>query len=179
MIPKLLTLGCLLAAGCADPVRAAEIAALPAEAPGVRTGPEHRGGQPCLLCHTSESIGGPRAFSVAGTLYQKPNNDIPVQGANIHVTDATGAVYDFTTNCAGNFYVEETKWAPTFPLVVDISYAPSNLTIKMKSKIGRDGACAMCHVIPAGVDSPGRVYLDKDLTAPDFARPSLNCGNMR
>jgi hypothetical protein len=178
MTPRLLACVCLLASGCADPVLAAEIDALGGETNGVRHGPMHRPGQPCLLCHSSEGGRSP-SFSVAGTLYQKPNGDIPVQGATIHLTDATGATYDLTSNCVGTFYVEEQKWAPTFPLVVDISYPQGGLTNKMKSKIGREGSCAKCHAIPAGVDSPGRVYLEKDLTAPDFARPALDCGNMR
>jgi len=178
MTPRLLSCVCLLASGCADPVLSSEIDALGGEANGVRHGPMHRPGQPCLLCHSDEG-GRTPAFSVAGTLYQKPDGAIPVQGATIHLTDATGATHDLTSNCVGTFYVDERVWAPTFPLVVDISYPQGNVTTKMKSKIGRDGACAMCHVKPASAVSPGPVYLEKDPSVPDFATPALDCGNMR
>ena len=167
-------MGCLLSAACGNPVLDAEIAALPNN--GVHNGPMHRGGQPCLLCH-SDSGGRHPAFSVAGTVYQKPTNKIPVEGVIVHVTDATGASQDLTSNCAGNFYVSETAWTPTFPIWVSLSNPADGTSIKMKSKAGRDGACAMCHADPAGETSPGHVYLVKDPTVPDATPPPLSCNN--
>ena len=171
----LLTAFSLLLAGCGDPVLDAEIAALPGNAPGVRNGPTHRGGEPCTLCH-SGGVGNPSAFSVAGTLYQKPTNKIPIEGALIHVTDATGAAHDLTSNCAGNFYVPATEWQPTFPLFVTVSDAATGTSIRMLSKVGRDSSCASCHSDPASADSPGHVYLIADPTVPDGTAPALTCG---
>ena len=41
-------------------------------------------------------------------------------------------------------------------------------TVTMQTEIGRDGACAACHVNPAGQSSPGQVViaLDDGGTAP-------------
>jgi hypothetical protein len=169
----ILALGCLLSAGCADPVIDAEINALPDD--GVRNGPTHRGGQPCLLCHSDEGGRNP-AFSVAGTVYQKLTNKVPMEGVVVHVTDATGSSQDLTSNCAGNFYIDENTWTPTFPLWVSLSNPADGTTIKMISKAGRDGACAMCHADPAGAGSPGHVYLVKDATVPDAQAPVCDNG---
>ncbi len=160
---------------CADPVTDDRIAALPGEVPGIRPGPTHRGGPPCTLCHSSQGGRHP-TFTVAGTVYQKPTNKVPVEGAVIHVTDATGATYDLTSNCAGNFYVADTQWQPIFPLHVDLSDAAAGITTKMKTKIGRDSSCATCHADPAGTDTVGHVYLTSDPTVPDATPPPLNCG---
>ncbi|MFT3764555.1 MAG: hypothetical protein QM820_03415 [Minicystis sp.] len=182
-LAALLGLLAALGAGCADPTLDAAIAALPAEEASIRPGPMHRAGQPCTLCH-SDAGGRRPAFAVAGTLYQKVDSDIPIEGATIHLTDATGATYDVTSNCAGNFYVEEQKWLPTFPLFVEITYSDgtsgggaSGTTYQatMKTKIGRDTACASCHTDPPGPTSPGRVFLTSDPNVPDFPRPALDC----
>jgi hypothetical protein len=173
---RLGALGALLAAGCGDPVLNAQIDALAGETPGVRTGPMHRAGQPCTLCH-SDAGGRHPTFAVAGTLYQKIDNDIPIKGAILHLVDAAGSTYDVTSNCAGNFYVEDQKWQPTFPLFVDITYTSGgDYHIKMKTKIGRDTSCASCHTDPPGPTSPGRVFLVTDPEVPDFERPALDCG---
>jgi hypothetical protein len=176
---RLAALVLVLAAGgvvaCGDPVVDAQIAALPGEVPGIRTGPMHRGGQPCTLCHSAYGGRHPQ-FTVAGTLYQKPTNRVPVEGAAVHVTDATGAMRDLITNCAGNFYVADTEWQPTFPLKVDISDPATGEAKTMVTKIGRDASCAFCHVDPAGTDSPGHVYLTADAGVPDMTPPALSCG---
>lgn len=174
-LPRLLLASLLALPACADPVTDAEIAALGGEAPGVRTGPTHRGGQPCILCHSSTGGRHP-TFTVAGTVYQKPTTKVPVEGALVHVTDATGATFDLTSNCAGNFYVADTQWQPTFPLWVDLSYTAAGIVTKMKTKIGRDGSCNFCHADPIGTDTAGHVWLTSDPTVPDMTPPSLNCG---
>jgi hypothetical protein len=165
----------LLTAGCADPVIDAEIDALPGEVPGIPRGPTHRGGQPCTLCHSSYGGRHP-TFSLAGTVYQKLTNEVPIEGALIQVTDATGTTRQFTSNCAGNFYVPDTDWEPTFPLFIDLSDPATDMSIKMISKIGRDSSCASCHADPAGADSPGHVYLTSDASVPNGTAPPLTCG---
>ena len=169
----ILAMSCLLSACLADPVPDAEIAALPDD--GVHNGPTHRGGQPCLLCHSDEGGRHP-AFSVAGTVYQKLGNKVPMEGVVVHVTDATGASQDLVSNCAGNFYMDETVWTPTFPFWVSLTNPADGTSIPMMTKVGRDGACAMCHADPAGAGSPGHVYLVKDPNAPNATPPPQSCG---
>lgn len=145
----------LIATGC-DPVVSNEINALGGEAPGVRRGPLHRPGQPCLLCHDG-ALGDPPAFSVAGTVFNDPVDLGGADGVIVSLTDNNGIPYMATTNTAGNFYVTPDQWSPAFPLKVIIIGA--NTERIMQSEIGRDGACASCHVNPAGPSSPGVVCL--------------------
>ena len=57
---------CLLATStsCTDPLRDREIEALGDEAPGVSPGPEHRPGQPCVLCHSDGGPASSKPFAV-------------------------------------------------------------------------------------------------------------------
>jgi hypothetical protein len=154
-----LVLGLGALAAC-DPVVDDAIAALGGEAPGVRRGPLHRPGQPCLLCHDG-AIGDPPAFSVAGTVFDRPSGTLGVNGATVSLSDANGSTFAATTNTAGNFYVVPSQWVPTFPMKVTVSPG-SGQTVTMQTDIGRDGACAACHVNPPGPSSPGQVVLALD-----------------
>ena len=147
------------ASAACDPVKSDAIAALGGDAPGVRDGPLHRGGQPCTLCHDGQ-IGDPSAFSVAGTLYDTPSDAGVAVGATVSLVDSVDSGFKATTNQAGNFYVTPGQWAPTFPIVrVVIASAGGGTVVTMQSDVGRNGACATCHFEPAGLDSPGHVYL--------------------
>jgi hypothetical protein len=151
----------IVVASC-NPVLDDEIAALGPETPGVRPGPLHRPGQPCLLCHDGE-IGDPVAFSVAGTVFQAPGplpSREPAVGANVYLTDATGSHQDPATNAAGNFYIQASDWSPVFPLQVVVKPATGPDVFMLSLVEG--GSCASCHVDPAGKDSPGRVSLTLD-----------------
>ena len=144
----------LTAVDC-DPVTADAVTALGGELPGTRPGPLHRAGQPCLLCHDGE-LGDPVEFSVAGTLFVSADDKQPASDARVEITAADQTRMTFTTNAAGNFYVEAARYAPAYPLQVSVSYRGQ--TVTMDSLIGRDGACATCHFDPAGPKSPGHVY---------------------
>jgi hypothetical protein len=74
----------------------------------------------------------------------------------VKITAADQTKKTFTTNAAGNFYVTPSQWRPAFPLQVSVDY--QGRTLDMDSTVGRDGACASCHVDPASADSPGHVY---------------------
>jgi hypothetical protein len=116
---------------------------------------------------------------VAGTLYQKAGSKIPIEGAIIDLTDATGANYKAKSNCVGTFYVEESKWSPTYPLRVQIT--DGTTTIKMLTQVSEEGvqpvsSCSICHSEPASSTSPGRLFLDKDPLVPDRAIPAQTCG---
>lgn len=139
-----------------DPVRSDQIAALGGEAPGVGPGPEHRPGQPCLLCHDGK-LGDPREFAVAGTVFRRADDREPASGVVVHLVGANGSTHDATTNAAGNFYVLPAQWTPAYPMFVSLD--SEGIIVKMKTHIGRDGSCAGCHFDPPGPDSYGHVSL--------------------
>jgi len=145
-------------AGACDPTQSNAVASLGDEAPGVRRGPLHRPGQPCLLCHDG-TLGNPPAFSVAGTVYANPAPDTsPASGVDVVLTDANGATHTATTNAAGNFYVSPSEFQPAYPMRVKLQAGNGN-PVCMFTHVGRDGSCAGCHTEPAGPRSPGHVAL--------------------
>jgi hypothetical protein len=182
-----LSLGFACLCACANPVHDDAVSALGPEAPGVPPGPTHRPGQPCLTCHGGQ---GPASlqFSMGGTAYQNqllPLADggaptsAPLVGATVLLTDSVNSTQSVTTNSAGNFYILESQWVPTFPVgglenYPDGSTANLNHEIQvcqgdcastsvvkesMLTQIGRDGSCADCHSYPPGPLSPGPIYL--------------------
>lgn len=110
-------------------------------------GPDHRPGQPCVLCH---SKGGPASddpFAVGGTVFHDPKSAQGVAGVNILFVDSNGAApkNDVVTSQSGNFFVRTSDWDPSFPLFVNI-YNPADGTKRvMNSHIGREPSCANCH----------------------------------
>jgi hypothetical protein len=140
-----------------NPTHSEQVDALGGEANGVRTGPTHRPGQPCLVCHDG-AIGDPGQFSVAGTVFETAGSAAPVNGATINLMDVRGSTHTARTNEAGNFYITPSEWTPTYPMTVTVS-PPSGSPIAMYSLISRDGACAGCHVDPVSATSPGRVAI--------------------
>lgn len=158
-----LLLGLAAIASC-DPVHSNKVASLGGEAPGVRTGPEHRGGQPCLECHDGK-LGDPNAFSVAGTIYENADSKTPAVGAVVMLTSSNGSpIFDKTTNSAGNFYMTAGEYTPSYPMEVSVSYRGT--TVKMISAIGRAGSCGTCHSDPAGNASAGHIYIPDGGVAP-------------
>jgi hypothetical protein len=140
----------VLAASCSlDPVRDEAARDLGPEEAGVPEGPLHRPDQPCLVCHSD--------MSVAGTIHAAPDAPAPVANVVVTLTDARGSQTTATTNAAGNFFVETSAWAPTFP--IHASIAVGSLDAIMNTEIGRDGSCASCHVAPTSRISAGLVFL--------------------
>ena len=146
--------GLALAALACDPVHSDAVNALGDEAAGVRNGPLHRPGQPCLLCHDGK-LGDPNQFSVAGTIYLHPSDTVGLSGVTVTLTGDDGSHATAVTNEAGNFYLTPSDWTPSFPMQAQIEYGGT--TVTMATNIGRDGSCAGCHTDPAGPSSPGRV----------------------
>ena len=141
-----------------NPVDSDAIAALGGEAPGVRRGPLHRPGQPCLLCHDG-ALGDPPAFTVAGTIYMLPAEAGAAANETVFLKDAIGSTHvTHATNAAGNFYVTPDEWSPVYPLS-GVTVGPQDGGVHMLSNVGRNGSCAACHVDPAGPGSPGHVCL--------------------
>jgi hypothetical protein len=147
---------CGVAAACGDPVHDDAVAALGPEAASVGPGPTHRPGQPCLTCHGGSGPGSPQMI-VAGTVYAVKDQDQPLVGGTVHLTDANGGEIDVETNAVGNFFVPLSSWTPTAPIHVSVSLGDQ--TASMTTHIGHDGSCATCHVAPASRRSVGRVYL--------------------
>ncbi|HTB78897.1 MAG TPA: hypothetical protein VK762_36895 [Polyangiaceae bacterium] len=158
LLPAVLATGASIAA-CADATHDEQVQALGGEAPGVAAGPEHRPGQPCLVCHGGE---GPASssFSVAGTVYALFKESAPAVGAQVQIEDITGAVFRAPTNAAGNFYVTTSQWQPTYPTQMQVSLMAA--TNQMLTHVGRDGSCATCHQSLSGPSSPGPVYVATD-----------------
>jgi hypothetical protein len=146
-----------------DPVHSQAIAALGNEAPGVRTGPLHRPGQPCGTCHDG-TIGNPRQFSVAGTIYVNQSENVPATNVGVTLTSADGMSYTATTNAAGNFYVLPNEFTPQYPMNVLIT--SDTVIVRMSTLIGREASCATCHRDPAGPTSAGHVFMPADGVTP-------------
>lgn len=149
-----------------DPVHDDAIAALGPEAPGVRRGPLHRPGQPCLLCHDG-AIGDPQRFTVAGTVYETSGALVAADGVGVLLVDANGSSTTLTTNAAGNFYATPSQYDPTFPIQVTL-LGPGSQTVRMQTLIEGNGtvepngSCASCHFDPQGPSTPGHVCLTLD-----------------
>jgi hypothetical protein len=132
------------ATSCGDPVHSEEVTALGPETPGVREGPEHRPGQPCLACHGSG--GAKPQLSIAGTVYAYgEKKTIPEEGVVVDITDVRGKKPPFTvkTNRAGGFYVRTPEWEPVYP--VRVKLIKNGKELSMKSRIHGQGSCAGCH----------------------------------
>lgn len=152
-----------LGLSCVDPVTDDAVAALGPEAPGVKEGPTHRPGQPCLTCHGDTGPGSPK-MAVGGTVFQDSADGSPGQGGvTVRMTDATGRFEDRITNSVGNFYVFLEEWQPVWPLQVmltrdveverEIEVDGKKQTIKetvtkkstMSSLLNGRVGCATCH----------------------------------
>jgi hypothetical protein len=136
-----LALGALSGTACSDPVQDDALTALGPEDPKVKRGPDHRPGQPCLVCH-GEAGEGPEMV-VAGTVYAGPTDPTPMAGIDVEVTDARGSVFRTTTRRSGNFYLEKKKARPVVPIRVRLVRGAEETV--MVSRIGRTGSCADCH----------------------------------
>lgn len=188
----------VLVAGCGDPVRSNAIDALGDEAPGVKPGPLHRPGQPCVLCHDGNGPGN-IVLAFGGTVYQNQSGPrIPMVGAIVHFRDSVGRNYWTATNCAGNFFVVDGDYTPSWPVFVKIEYTvsvpvpnpqgmPLTQTVPVVAMMTspiyetegstvaglRDRSCANCHSDPGSQSSVGHIYLAPEGATIPF--PQVNC----
>lgn len=152
-----------LALVACDPVHADQVDALGGETAGVRKGPLHRPGQPCLVCHDG-ALGDPPEFSVAGTIFQTQDKTAAASGALVTLTGSDGRSTTTTANQAGNFYLSPNEFTPAYPMKVSVTYG--GVKVDMVSRIGRDGSCATCHTSKAGPSSAGPVFVPADGVTP-------------
>jgi hypothetical protein len=145
---------------CVDTTHDRQVQALGGEANGVAPGPDHRPGQPCLVCHGGE---GPASsqFSVAGTVYAVFKASAPAVGAQVQIEDISGNAIVAPTNSAGNFYIGVGDWQPIYPIQMQVSLGPASQ--QMLTHVGREGSCATCHQSLSGPASPGPVYVATDM----------------
>jgi hypothetical protein len=156
LLPNALLIAALWS--CADPARDRAIEALGPEAPGVKEGPLHRPGQPCVLCH--DDAGNAPPFSVAGTVYIEADSLRPIEDVTVNLIDALGGTFSATTNCAGNFFVRPREYSLDGPIWITMQR--EEVFREMDTPVYRDGSCAGCHGDPIGPASAGHVFLIDD-----------------
>jgi hypothetical protein len=131
---------------CTDPVRSQRIAALGGEDPGVPTGPLHRPGQPCVLCHSSGGPASNAPFVIAGTIFETNSPDSNgADGVQVLFIDAASSQRRYDTNEVGNFFIPESEWSDlTFPFKVGL-LSKDGKQVPMNSTVNREGSCNFCH----------------------------------
>lgn len=144
------------AAACMDPVHSDAVAALGGETGRVRTGPEHRPGQPCLVCHGGDGPGSPE-WSIAGTAYTTRGGTDSLSGATVVLIEPNGTEHRLPTNRAGNFYIDAKRWQPIYPLRARLESGSEK--IEMQSLINGTTSCATCHRGSGGPSSVPPIYL--------------------
>ncbi len=157
-------------ASCTDPVRDRRIEELP---PEDGPGPDHRAGQPCLLCH-SEGGSAELRFAVAGTVFE---NESPTArgapGIVVKFIDGLGRgpTIDPITGPSGNFFVPADDWDPAYPFYVGL-YEPgkSEPIQRMVTSVNREGSCNFCHRKNPETLTPDAIEQQKKSIGQIFAR---------
>jgi hypothetical protein len=146
-------------ASCTDPVRDTQIAQLGDEDPSIPQGPEHRAGQPCVLCHSAGGPASDKPFMIGGTVYETANGSQGADGVRVVFVDSVGAERAVTTNAVGNFFIREAEWSDlAFPFKVGVKRG--NDQEVMNTTINREGSCNFCHRPGKGsYDAVPQVYL--------------------
>lgn len=143
--------GLALATSCTDPVKDHAIERLGPEAQGVPEGPEHRPGQPCVLCHSEGGPASKHKFAIGGTIFTTNTGETGAANVTVFFLDALLTPRQSTTNASGNFFVREEEWPDlTFPFKTGVLNGKTG--VPMQSTINREGSCNFCHQ-PRGGDS--------------------------
>lgn len=154
----------MMHASCTDPVRDQQIEALGEEVG--EPGPEHRPGQPCLLCHSQGGPAADKSFKVAGTIFETNEPGSPgADGVVVEMIDANGLSPTTrpTTNRAGNFWVTNDEWSDLeFPFRVRIFPKGAPEPLRMETTVNREGSCNYCHrPFPKGPLSEGERQVNR------------------
>lgn len=134
----------LVSSSCIDPVHSDAVDALGPEAAGVREGPEHRPGQPCLTCHGGDGPG--PTWVAAGTVYEvRGDLSKPLVRGIVKLEDSAGKSIETSTNKVGNWWIEERRFTPVFPLYATVYDESRANQAQMVTRIGRNAGCGYCH----------------------------------
>ena len=156
------------AASCTDPVVDDKIDALGGEVDGVDPGPDHRPGQPCVLCHSQGGPASDDVFALAGTVYETADAKVGAPNVEMLFVDSHGTTpvrigTPILTSKSGNFFVRESEWPDLrFPVKTAISRDTYH---QMQSHIAREPSCATCHrdpdpkVFGDRLSAVGHIYL--------------------
>lgn len=155
----LLAVGAALS--CSDPFLDGQNDAQGNETSGVEQGQYHRAGSACVTCHREGGEASDSPFTIAGTVFAQPLKQVGVDSVEIRLTDADATKFITKTNCVGNFFVRPGEWVPKFPVLVEI--AKGGVRRSMRSSIGREPSCAVCHSSDLPPKDPfsaiGHIYL--------------------
>jgi mono/diheme cytochrome c family protein len=156
-----LATGAIFALSCSDPFLDGANDEQGNETAGVEQGPYHRPGSNCVTCHREGGEASDSPFTMAGTVFAQPLKQVGVDSAEIRLTDADGTKYLAKTNCVGNFFVRPSDWVPKFPVLVEV--AKGGVRRSMRSAIGREPSCSVCHTPEIPPKDPlgtvGHIYL--------------------
>lgn len=148
-----------LGVGCiGQTAEQAEADALGPDPSGQPNGPLHRAGFPCTRCHGDAWWQESPQFELAGTIYRNADDARGLDGAQVHVRDATGRELIAHTNRSGNFYFEDGDADLTFPLRVSVRSGDREQT--MRGLIWRERSCSACHRGEPDEANNGRVFLE-------------------
>lgn len=143
--------------GCEDPVHDDKVSALGPEPGPYETGPLHRAGEPCTVCHGGEGPADPE-FDLAGTVFLNQGDLMGLPGARVVVYDQVGNSEAYYTNDVGTFVAPADELGLSFPLWVAIE--ANGKRVRMETPIFRARSCAECHMDPRDQSSMGHVYLE-------------------
>jgi hypothetical protein len=117
-------------------------------------GPLMRPGEDCMACHGGDGsivpggVTDAKAWTTAGTVFDRANTSRGAEGAQVQITDANGFSFSLRTNLVGNFYTRETI---RLPLQTCISR--NGRTLCMQSP-ATSGACNLCHGLGSAPQPP-------------------------
>ena len=117
----------------------AQIAALGPEDPNEPPGPNHRAGQPCVLCHSEGGPASATPFAVAGTIYEtRALNSPGAEGSVVDFIDRGGTAPRRRprTGASGNFFVLASDWPErVYPFSVRLLRADEEGTLQTVAKM--------------------------------------------
>jgi len=148
LLSAIAALGAAIGSGCSDPTRDRQIEAL---GPDTETpGPDHRPGQPCILCHSEGGPAESKAFAIAGTVYKTSKvGEDGIEGVVVQFIAANDSkpVALPSTGPTGNFFVPVEDWPDiVFPIRVALYNNEDDPPVQtMKSLINKEASCNFCH----------------------------------
>lgn len=95
-------------------------------------------GTDCIDCHR-ERGSATSVYTVAGTVFARPDCPIPVADATVRVVDSEGKSAAMISNGEGNFFSEEAL-VPPLTFTVEVAGVTNTMLYPVDS-----GSCGRCH----------------------------------